>query len=491
MSNLVKQTEPRVLWTIGNTQIVDSEPDQGVIPVLKLGALFIGAITVAPVSPVIAIALAGYGAVKIFDLATAIGKDGADIASNIYDDVNNDAVPDNWVPMPQLPEHQPVKITTQLGEQSAIEVASQPIQTATRPTQTKNALSALLASPYTSRAIFGAQRTGKSYLAAVASFELAKTGVNVFHINLMSYGDEDSHYWQHAKRSVRCDLPALSVDEGKPYIKQAISVVAEFVQTPNSVLIIDEWAYVASISNPHKASLVGFLNDVASQIASLSSAGIKRQRGLWTIAPEFVAGSLVDQGKAIKKLQLVYATIHPLRSVDWNGHQIGFSGELAQQVSNNFPIDFPEAQHLPDYDRIVYINREWMPVGELPSLLKVNPKPEIVQHQPDEEHITFPISEIAAARGIIRPTITPDETDRFSRFAASLTHESQTNLKAFVLWLSARKNQEITFNQIKDSFARNAGVPRSKEAIDPFIQIAIVQKLIDVLPNNNWRVRGS
>jgi hypothetical protein len=184
----------------------------------------------------------------------------------------------------------------------------------------------------------------------------------------MSYGSEDAEYWQHAKKSIRCDLPALSVSEGKPFIKQAIALVAEFVQTPNSLLIVDEWAYIASTANPHRESLVGLLNDISSQITSLSSAGIKRQRGLWAISPEFVAGSLVPQGKAVKKLQLVYVTIHPDRLVDWNGSAIGFSDELFQQVANNFPVDLPDSMELPDCDRIVYIDRQWLPVGKLPTL---------------------------------------------------------------------------------------------------------------------------
>jgi hypothetical protein len=262
----------------------------------------------------------------------------------------------------------PIGNTTKFG---AIEV---PVSQSGPPTQNEmtapTALSALLRSPFLSRALFGAQRTGKSYLAAVASCKLAQTGTNIFHVNLMSYGSEDAEYWQHAKKSIRCDLPALSVSEGKPFIKQAISLVAEFVQTPNSLLIVDEWAYMASTANPHRDSLGGLLNDISSQITSLSSAGIKRQRGLWAISPEFVAGSLVPQGKAVKKLQLVYVTIHPDRWVDWNGNAIGFSDELFQQVANNFPIDLPDSMELPDHDRIVYIDRQWLPVGELPTLDK-------------------------------------------------------------------------------------------------------------------------
>ncbi|MBW4419830.1 MAG: ATP-binding protein [Myxacorys californica WJT36-NPBG1] len=271
---------------------------------------------------------------------------------------------EGWAVMPALPD-EPAKAIGEPTRLGAVAVQASPVEKCT------TAFEALLASPFTSRAIFGAQRTGKSYLAACASLELAKRGISVFHINLMSYGDEDSQYWQHAKRSVRCDLPSLSVRDGVPFIKQAMEVLKAFIDTPNSLLIVDEWAYIGATATPHRDSLEPLLNALASQIASLSSAGIKRQRGLWVIAPEFVAGGLVPNGKTAKKLQLVYATIHPDRTLDWNGNHIGFSGELFDQVKNNFPIDLPASlMELPNCDRIVYINREWMPVGELPSLPK-------------------------------------------------------------------------------------------------------------------------
>ena len=38
----------------------------------------------------------------------------------------------------------------------------------------------------------------------------------------------------------------------------------------------------------------------------------------------------------------------------------------------------------------------------------------------------------------------PHPVDRFEQLAAQLTHESQTKLKSFVLWLSKRKGEEIT-----------------------------------------------
>jgi len=87
---------------------------------------------------------------------------------------------------PVIATSSPIGNTTCLG---AVEVPASP---AADSSHEATALSALLTSPFLSRAWFGAQRTGKSYLAAVASLELSKRGISIYHLNLASYGDEDA-----------------------------------------------------------------------------------------------------------------------------------------------------------------------------------------------------------------------------------------------------------------------------------------------------------
>jgi|GEM_PF-964148 len=84
----------------------------------------------------------------------------------------------------------------------------------------------------------------------------------------------------------------------------------------------------------------------------------------------------------------------------------------------------------------------------------------------------------------------PSSIDRFEQLAAQLTHESQTKLKSFVLWLSKRKGEEITFKQIQDNWAKNNGVGRGKEVLMPLIYLAKSQHLLTFLPNSNWRVNS-
>ena len=88
------------------------------------------------------------------------------------------------------------------------------------------------------------------------------------------------------------------------------------------------------------------------------------------------------------------------------------------------------------------------------------------------------------------PLPDPSSVDQFEQLAAQLTHESQTKLKSFVLWLSKRKGEEITFKQIQDNWAKNNRVGRGKEVLMPLIYLAKSQHLLTFLPNSNWRVNS-
>jgi len=82
----------------------------------------------------------------------------------------------------------------------------------------------------------------------------------------------------------------------------------------------------------------------------------------------------------------------------------------------------------------------------------------------------------------------PIKETGFHQFADTLTHESQASLKSFVLWLETKKGSEVSYEQIKDSFARRADVGRTKEAIMPLVYAAKSKQLLTLLPNSNWLV---
>ena len=88
------------------------------------------------------------------------------------------------------------------------------------------------------------------------------------------------------------------------------------------------------------------------------------------------------------------------------------------------------------------------------------------------------------------PSSVPSSVDRFEQLTAQLTHDSQAKLKSFVLWLSKRRGEEITFKQIQDNWAKNNGVGRGKDVLMPLIYLAKSQHLLTFLPNSNWRVNA-
>ena len=370
----------------------------------------------------------------------------------------------------------PIGNPTRLG---AVEVAASPAAQSdwkTPETQIPTALSIIVSDPYQSRAFFGAQRTGKSYLAAVTSRQISEAlRCKVYHINLASFGDEDSYYWSHAVKSLTCDLSSLGGYEASQMIKRAIELVKEFYSTQNAILIVDEIAYCGSTVAAHKDALAELMRIIADKITTLSSSGKKRMQAIWTIAPEFVAGSLTQDAKAVKKLKLCYVSVNPDASIDWQGQTVDFDWELFNQIKANFTISEPTC--VPSQERVCFIGSDWVPVGELPDLKKSQPPP---QATPIRDPVAHLENSLKASDN--------DADDAFSKFAATLTHESQASLKVFVLWLANKKGSEISYDQIKDSFARRANVGRNKEAIMPLVYAAKSKRLITFLTNSNWLV---
>jgi hypothetical protein len=236
-------------------------------------------------------------------------------------------------------------------------------------------LAVILKSPYSSYLFIGGQRTGKSYFAAVASRELAKTGTKIFHINLASYGDEDAYYWTHATKSVCGDLSTITdPEEAQTLIDDALAVVDEFWDSQDAILICDEITLAGSKHNTHSDLMGEYLKSIAGKISSLTTTGMKRRKAIWCLCPELVAGALQDSAKAIKSLKLVYFAIAPGQFAEWETQAISFDHSLHQQIKANWTsvvmptdeqIDLLKAHSI---DRIVWMGEQWLPVGELPKL---------------------------------------------------------------------------------------------------------------------------
>ena len=378
---------------------------------------------------------------------------------------------------------------------TAVEVAATPVyQTKTSNlqlpgdravnTNPMTALEKLLSSPFKGRAFFGGQRTGKTLLAAVATRKANhEMGVAVFHINLCSFTDEDgnnedSRYWEHAT-SVRGDLSLASMDEGVTLIMDALKCVQQWFATPNSILVLDEIAYIGSENNAHAAILKHLLTDVADKISTLASSGMKRRQGIWTIAPEFVAGTLTDECKATKKLNLCYATVPPGKTIRWKGtdgneQAVTFDAGLFDQVKRNYKelTMPPVTADLAGLDRICFVDGSWMPVGiDGDSLDNIPLKQAKSIREPssvDNDDFDSPVADVLEQQIHIQKNI--DE--------AKAQFEKDPGVLALIDWLSREQDTgtALSFTLFKNCNLFR-GISRSREEWSRIIAIAL---------NNGW-----
>ena len=298
-------------------------------------------------------------------------------------------------PLPVIPQPQPIYQPQFTGGYiSQPQLTPDPIATTPYPESQKSttppveqepltALNAMTKS-FISYAIFGGQRTGKSYLAAHASQKLTQTkNTTIYHINLASYGDENSTYWNHCEVSLTCNLKRMEQHQALSKIQEALALVDDFENDRNAILIVDEWTAMGGIYHPHAKALEPLISILSSIVSELSSIGMKQQKAIWTIAPEMTAATLTNAAKAIKKLKLVQVAIPPHTSVDWQGQIISFDGSLFDQLKKNFPnVEPPPVTPvLSRCDRIAAVDGIWLPIGigQTNPTTSATPTPTIVQ----------------------------------------------------------------------------------------------------------------
>lgn len=230
--------------------------------------------------------------------------------------------------------------------------------------QQQTALEVLLKSPFLSRAFYGFQRTGKTNLVASAMQKLAKQGINVYSLNLNSFGPADSFYWQGCS-AVHGDLTYITDPvEAEQLIKRATALVDAFMNDRSpSILIVDEWAPMTASYSEHIALLEPLIKSLATKITGFSSSGMQRDKAIYTIASEIVAGTMEDFGKAVKKLSVCLVGIAPGHTAHWKGQELTFSWELYSQVNQNYPRVLSPPPEDSDASRIAFINNKWRPLG--------------------------------------------------------------------------------------------------------------------------------
>ena len=266
MSKIIKPVSPQDLqnWNVptdskieyydGKILVVsDGEEESSFGVAAKAGIAILGGIAVFTHAPFVAAVMGVYAAYKVTETVKGLYGGDSDLTTRLAQDLELEVESQALLPIATA---YPIGEKTRLD---ALEIAvdtqdnltqsnpkrdslTQPNPIQANLTQSSpTALSIIVSDPYQSRAFFGAQRTGKSYLAAVASRQISESlGCKVFHMNLASYGSEDSYYWTHAIKSLVCDLSSMGGYEATQMVKSAIKLVKEFYSTQNAILIVDD-----------------------------------------------------------------------------------------------------------------------------------------------------------------------------------------------------------------------------------------------------------
>lgn len=240
--------------------------------------------------------------------------------------------------------------------------------------QQQTFLSLVLDAPFSSRAIYGAERSGKTYFASGITQQLALKGIEIYHINFFSPVladlDEDGEYWAHAE-SVRCDLQDQpSMNELVENVQRGVEVVEAFVKAPSNpgaILVVDEWQAFTTKNKNYDEVLQPLRAILYDQIAGLRSSGTKRGKAMWTISPGLVAGALTDEGKGVKQLPPAVVSVAPGKRVTWRGSVVASCNTLLAELKNN-GVRVPPPQGSWDCDRIAYANNGWIPLGDVKVL---------------------------------------------------------------------------------------------------------------------------
>ncbi len=328
------------------------------------------------------------------------------------------------------------------------------------PMPPRSALERLAASPFISRAVFGAQRTGKTNLVAAVMQQLVADGVKVFVINLSSVnvGNEDAAYWdQDGIRSVRGDLETIEgPDAAKALIESAIALVDEFMQTRSpSILIVDEWTNATASHAEYVDLLAPLIKLLAGKITAFSSTGMKRKKALWTIAPEIVAGTMEDFGKAVKKLSLCLVAIAPGHAAQWEGQELSFNWELYGQVSKNYVGLTPPPEAF-DESRLAYLDGQWVGLGT-ESLVSVTAT------APTDKAVP-----VAAELPAIKQQLSPE-------------------LATFREWLDSKVGQTISYQSFNNA-NRLKSIGRSRENYDLYCDKAVMKGWLVAKPDDSYFV---
>lgn len=256
--------------------------------------------------------------------------------------------------------------------------------------------------PYQSMGVIGGQRTGKTYTAALHTQNVKrKLGAKIIYINLMDAIGDAADDWPHADICITCHLRKLPQGKAQAMIEHVTSVVNDFFNDLNQILVFDEWVGFTSKSNQwiKKASqeasaaaieskeaktyiapeglgtsAIDLMNLVMAVTGELCQSGKKQAKAIWLLSPMVKAGSMEQQGLVIKEVQPMVVAISKDRSVSWTHPTTGQSQEIGFDDAGyraSIPnMGLPTIESIPKMDctRMLYVKGTWYSLDNLPQL---------------------------------------------------------------------------------------------------------------------------
>ncbi|MBW4528534.1 MAG: type IV secretory system conjugative DNA transfer family protein [Phormidium tanganyikae FI6-MK23] len=487
MSKLTKSVSPETLqaWGVdpsaqieyydGTILVIDdAEPEGGIGLMVKAGTAALFGVAVFSNAPLVGATMFLYAGYKVMATVKSLYGGSNSLTSRIEADLKVEPVPDGWTKMPQLPESEPVRIVTQLGEQSAINVPSQssepfaiPIATPESKLFDWNQLNSAY-DDFPHLLLLGKTGAGKSFLAErMGRFLTGSTIVITPKKKPKDFIGMQVIGVPYDFRTIAANITGLS-----EIVKQR---EAEMNQTgkddfsPVNVILDEVPTFVAGCKD------IGF--DVVKDLKFIIRAGRTSKVRLILLA----------QGQEVKTLG------------------IEGEGSLRDNLSYIYLKGFaePEAQRLrldiSKYDRPCLIDSK---VADIAALVALSPDPtpqQVVGHQPTatpqdlermynapsaEHEAEESVSEVESSQPLIKQAF-PNWKQKSIEVAASI-----------VDWLAARSDKSFAPSEIRKSIRRLKDDPslpteRLKLALNSLVSAQILiesdgkYSIAPAIPNTN------
>lgn len=277
----------------------------------------------------------------------------------------------------QVEELAPTAIEAKAFEVLAPATEPSPVSMAAPGAPAKSAYESITASPYKSRFFLGGQRSGKSYLAISTARHAQETrGVQIYYLNLSSWGTEDDGYSSIATHSLTANIQRLDEQQAEQMVAGARNLLqAFFLSDRPSILVLEEWSELGSRNHQHKALLEPLLQYSASIIEQLANTGQKREKAVYATGPMFVAGGLQQATKAAKSMALVLVAIAPGITAFFKDQALTFDPAVFSMAANNWHGVMEPNGHGYQGDRIAFVDGAWRDVGNIPAMPPATAKP--------------------------------------------------------------------------------------------------------------------